>query len=213
LSECEEIVKKVASIKKDDGVEFVLDKISTERIKENAEYEGIRIHLPYKMDTIKGYLSIDIGFGDKIVQGPFEMDFPVLLDMPVPNIYVYSLESAIAEKFEAIVKLNLLTSRMKDFYDIIFIVGKTQFKRKDLKEALTVTFNHRETNLEERFMIYEESFKKNSQKQIQWSSFLERNKLIAEDNFAIVIESIQAFIEPIFSTDKQIWNPNKFIWE
>jgi predicted nucleotidyltransferase component of viral defense system len=213
LSECEEIVKNVASIKMDDGVEFVLDKISTERIKEDAEYEGVRIHLPYRMDTIKGYLSIDIGFGDKIVKGPFEMDFPVLLDMPVPNIFVYSLESAIAEKFEAIVKLNLLTSRMKDFYDIIFIAGKTHFKKKDLKEALTVTFGHRETNLEERFLIYEENYKQNSQKQIQWSSFLERNKLTAENNFANVIESIQVFIEPILSTDKQIWNPTKFIWE
>jgi predicted nucleotidyltransferase component of viral defense system len=213
MSECEEVIKIVASVNADDGVEFVVDKIKTERIKEDAEYEGIRIHLPYKMDTIKGYLSIDIGFGDKIVHGPFEMDFPVILDLPIPNIFVYSLESAVAEKFEAIVKLNFLTSRMKDFYDIIFIAEKTQFKKENLREALTVTFKHRMTNIEERFLIYEESYKQNSQKQIQWSSFLDRNKLTSENNFAKVIELIQSFIEPIFTKEKQVWNPNKFIWE
>lgn len=213
LSECEEVVKSVASIIIEDGVEFVIDKITTERIKEDSDYEGVRIHLPYKMDTIKGYLSIDIGFGDQIVHGPFEMDFPVLLDMPVPNIFVYSLESAVAEKFEAIVKLNFLTSRMKDFYDIIFIAEKTQFTKMDLKEALTVTFGHRETNIEERFLIYKDDYKQNPQKQIQWSSFIERNKLNTERNFAIVIESIQTFIEPIFSHEMQHWNPSKFSWE
>ena len=213
LSECEEVVKSVASIIIEDGVEFVIDKITTERIKEDSDYEGVRIHLPYKMDTIKGYLSIDIGFGDQIVHGPFEMDFPVLLDMPVPNIFVYSLETAVAEKFEAIVKLNFLTSRMKDFYDIIFIAEKTQFTKMDLKEALTVTFGHRKTNIEERFLIYKDDYKQNPQKQIQWSSFIERNKLNTERNFVNVINSIQSFIEPIFSQELQSWNPIKFIWE
>lgn len=213
LSECGEIVKSIASINYDDGVEFVVDNISTERIKEGAEYEGVRIHLPYKMGTIKGYLSIDIGFGDKIVQGPFEMDFPVLLDMPGPNIFVYSLESAVAEKYEAIVKLNILTSRMKDFYDIIFIAENNQFKKKDLKEALTATFNNRETNFEDRFAIYEESYKTNTQKQIQWLSFLERNKLTADNNFTNVVDKIFCFIEPVFSEEKLTWNPGRFMWE
>lgn len=213
LNECKEIIKKVASINADDGVMFLIEQVRTEIIKENSDYEGVRIHLPYKMDTIKGYLSIDIGFGDKIVHGPIAMDFPVLTDMPSPSIFVYSLESAVAEKFEAIVKLNLLTSRMKDFYDILFIAERNQFKSTNLKEALTVTFANRETDIEERYLIYEENFKSNEQKQIQWSSFIVRNKLTSENSFAKVIDSIQSFIEPIFSEKKLEWNPKKFIWE
>lgn len=213
FEECKKIIKNVALLKVEDGVEFIVDKIKTEKIKEDADYEGVRIHLPYKMDTIKGYLSIDIGFGDKIVQGPFAMDFPVLLDMPIPNIMVYSLESAVAEKYEAIVKLNILTSRMKDFYDILFIAERTKIKSSNLKEALTVSFNNRKTNIEERFQIYEDVYKNNLQKQTQWLSFLERNKLTNENSFAKVIDSIQSFIEPIFSEKNLIWNPKKFIWE
>jgi len=165
------------------------------------------------MDTIKGYFSIDIGFGDKIVDGPFEMEFPVLLDFPVPRIIVYSLESVIAEKFEAVVKLNFLTSRMKDFYDILFIVNRTEFNKNILREALSVTFRNRETNIEDRNLIYDQSFKFNSQKQIQWTSFLTRNKLTSENNFSAVIDKINLFIEPIFLNDNKLWNPNKFLWE
>lgn len=213
LNQCKEIIKNIASLKTNDGVIFIVDQIKTEKIKEDANYEGVRIHLPYRMDTIKGRLAIDIGFGDTIVHGPFQMDFPVLLDFPSPNIFVYSLESAVAEKFEAIVKLNFLTSRMKDFYDIIFIAESANFKSDVLKEALTVTFNNRETNIEERFQLYEDSFRTNTQKQIQWLSFLERNKLSGEKNFSKVIDSIQSFIEPVFSGKNLIWYHKKFIWE
>lgn len=213
INDCKEIIKEIASIDAGDGVEFIVDNISTEKIKEDADYEGVRVHLPYKMDTIKGYFSIDIGFGDKIVEGPIEMEFPIILDFPSPHILVYSLESAVAEKFEAIVKLNFLTSRMKDFFDLLFIAERTAFKKNTLKEALLVTFNNRETDLKERHLIYEESFKQNSQKQIQWSSFLERNKLNAENNFSKVIDKIDLFIEPLFGDEaKNNWNKKEWKW-
>jgi hypothetical protein len=45
-------------------------------------------------------------------------DYPVLLGMDCPKIKMYSFESVVAEKYEAIVSLGELNSRMKDFYDI-----------------------------------------------------------------------------------------------
>lgn len=121
------IIKEIVSIKFDDGIQFILDKITAEKIKEGADYEGVRIHLPYKLDTIKGYLSVDIGFGDKITVGPNEINFPSMLDFPHPKILVYSFETVVAEKFESIVNLNFISSRMKDLYDIIFIAANYKF--------------------------------------------------------------------------------------
>ncbi len=213
MNGCKEIIKEIASIDAADGVEFICDNISTEKIKEGEDYEGVRIHLPYKMETVKGYLSIDIGFGDKITSGPVEIEFPILLDFPSPHIFVYSMESAVAEKFEAIVKLNFTTSRMKDFFDLLFIAERTEFKKSTLKEALLITFSNRETDIEERHLIYEDAFKNNTQKQTQWTSFLTRNKLTTEENFAKVVDKINSFIEPVFHDDKQKWNPKKFLWE
>jgi predicted nucleotidyltransferase component of viral defense system len=213
MNECKKAVKEIASIDCSDGVKFMADKISIEKIKEDSDFEGVRVHLPYKMDTIKGYLSIDIGFGDKIVEGPYEMDFPILLDFPSPRIFVYSLESAVAEKYEAIVKLNFVTSRMKDFYDIIFIAERTTFSKIALKDAILVTFKNRGTNIEDRKTIYDTSFKQNFQKQIQWSSFLKLNKLTADIDFSAVVDELASFIEPIFDEKtKNNWDNNSWKW-
>lgn len=214
MDECINVIKEIASIDCGDGVEFVVDKISAEKIKEEEEYEGVRIHLPYRMDTIKGYFSIDIGFGDIIVEGPYEMEYPVMLDFPSPNILVYSMESAVAEKFEAIVKLNFVTSRMKDFFDIIYIAERTGFNKTALKAAIITTFRNRGTNTEDRLMIYEDNFKMNVQKQIQWTSFLRRTNLTAENIFAEVVTKISTFIEPVFNSDAENnWNSKKWKWE
>lgn len=214
VEECTNIIKEIASINIEDGVEFVTENISGKRIKEDADFEGVRIHIPYKMDTIKGYFSIDIGFGDKITNGPFEIEFPVLLDFPSPKIFVYSLESAVAEKFEAIVKLNFITSRMKDFYDLIFIAKINSFNRNMLMDAIIKTFETRGTNLEDRNIIFDEDFRNNIQKQTQWQSFLQLNKLDEKISFSEAIIKIQSFIEPIFSNKlKNNWNPDKWEWE
>ena len=213
IEECKKIISSIASVECEDGVSFLTENISAEFIKEDADYKGVRIHLPYRMDTINSYLSIDIGFGDKIIQGPCELDFPTLLDSPSPNILVYSYESAVAEKFEAIVKLNFLTSRMKDFFDLVFIAERNSFEKNNLKTALETTFNNRGTNLGERAIIFEDKFKQDQNKQIQWTAFLRRNKLNSENNFAEIVERIKQFIEPVFSQDKaQNWNFEEWKW-
>ena len=213
IEECIDVVRDIASVECHDGVEFVVDKITAERIQQKEDNVGIRIHLPCKMDTIKSYLSIDFGFGDKIINGPFEMNFPTLLDFPTPRIMVYSMESAVAEKFEAIVNLNFTTSRMKDFFDLLFIAECNIFEAKTLRNAIMVTFENRGTNIEDRHIIYDISFKEDERKQVQWSSFLKLNKLTSENNFTNVVNRITDFIEPVFVNDTNLrWDSKLWKW-
>lgn len=72
-------------------------------------------------------LQIDIGFGDVIAYGPVNISYPAMLAFSAPQIMAYSLESAIAEKLQAIVSLGLFGSRMKDFYDIWFLIKNRAF--------------------------------------------------------------------------------------
>ncbi|MEE9449556.1 MAG: nucleotidyl transferase AbiEii/AbiGii toxin family protein [Ignavibacteriaceae bacterium] len=214
MEDCKNIISEIVKIYAKDGITFDNEKIKAEFITEETDYNGIRISVPYKMDTIIGNLSIDIGYGDKIVDGPVELDYPSLIGLPSPKLMVYSLESSIAEKFEAIVKLNFQTSRMKDFYDIVFIGGSKSFKSETLKEAFETTFNTRETDLRERKIIYEEEFKNDKTKQVQWNSFITKNKLDADNEFKQVVEKLENFIEPIFVNEKEKkWNPSKWRWE
>jgi predicted nucleotidyltransferase component of viral defense system len=146
---------------------------------------------------------LDIGFGDKITGGPIEIDFPALLDLPAPHLNVYSVENAIAEKFEAIVSLQLQTSRMKDFYDISFFAETYPIKKDLLKKSIIATFDQRGTDKELRKYIYKPNFKDNPEKQIQWLSFLKRNKLTAEDKFSKIVDKIESFLEPVLSDDNK----------
>ncbi len=208
-----EIIEDILNIKSDDGLRFDAESIIAENIVEDNDYQGVRIKFFAYLENARMRMQLDIGFGDMITAGPVEIDFPALLDFPSPHLKVYSIESAIAEKFEAIVSFQLQTSRMKDFYDIIFFAGNYVFQKNILKQAILNTFNYRETNIEQRKYIFDDEFKKNSQKQIQWTAFINRNNLETEENFSVVVENVYSFIQPVFSIHEAVWNPDKFIWE
>jgi predicted nucleotidyltransferase component of viral defense system len=111
----EKIIKEILKLKYEDGVIFDHKTVESENIVEDGDYHGVRIKFYAYIGNIKERIQVDIGFGDKIIAGPVTIDFPVLLDFPVPKLKVYSIESAIAEKFEAIVSLQLLTSPHEGF--------------------------------------------------------------------------------------------------
>lgn len=195
-----QIMNEVISIKVDDGVRFDSESLESEIIKEDTDYRGVRIYCQVYLDRVKIRIHFDIGFGDEIVPEPVSLDFPVLLsDMPKPKLITYTPESAIAEKLEAITKLNFFTSRMKDFYDIYYLANNYKFKPNLLKDAIETTFTNRGTNLMTRKILYDEKFKADSEKQQQWVAFLNRSKININLSFREIIDFIENFIEPIFS--------------
>lgn len=209
------IIKNISSIEYEDGLVFDNKNIGITDIVEDGDYHGVRVKINAKLGTIKERIQIDIGFGDEIVGGPVEMDYPTLLDLPVPKLKVYSLETAIAEKFEAIVSLQLQTSRMKDFYDIYFIALKNSFELSKLHDAIQTTFNNRAADISNADLIFTDNFKFDENKNILWKAFLKRNKLDEAKEFNEVIEFIQNFLQPVYKNVEQnkIWYPNKTIWE
>jgi len=193
-----DVIKEITDNKYNDGIFFQNSDVTSEKITEGKEYEGIRIGLPFSLDTIKSVITIDIGFGDVYYKKPKLMNYPALLEMEYPKIYAYSIETVIAEKLEAIVKLNFQTSRMKDFYDILFIADNFNLKSKDLLISIKKTFLKRNTDINNRKIIYEDEFKNDTIKQKQWNGFLKRIKTDMSDNFYTAINKFESFIEPIF---------------
>ena len=96
---------------------FVLDTIRAERIRDDEAYEGVRVRVEARLGDVRVPLQIDVGLGD-IFPASEELEYPTLLKFAVPKLHAYSKESVVAEKFEAMVKLGMANSRMKDFYDL-----------------------------------------------------------------------------------------------
>ena len=210
------IIREISQINCDDGVHCDAENISIEEITKESEYNGFRIKLDAYLGSIHKVLQLDIGVGDVVVPGPARKDFPTLLKTPSFSILVYSKESMIAEKFETIVRLSFLTSRMKDFYDILFLAEKNNFQSSLLLRALESTFNNRSTLLESRKIIFQSNFKNDREKQAQWSAFLKRHRLQLDETFKSVGDKIESFIEPLFGLDEikkdSVWQPNLWKW-
>ena len=88
----------------------------------------ITIVTPSKGKNARIPLQIDVGFGDVITPGPIELEYPTLFSFPAPKLRAYSKESVVAEKFEAMVKLGIANSRMKDFYDLCVMARQFEFE-------------------------------------------------------------------------------------
>ena len=216
MEEIAQIVDSICAIQVDDGVIFDRNSIATEIINqgEKHEYIGIRTKIDSTLSGIKMKLSIDVGFGDKLETEPLEIEYPVILDLPAPLIKVYSCETVIAEKFETIVKLGIINSRMKDFFDIHFLSQNYSFEMNELKKNILTTFNQRHTDISNRSYIFSDDFKNNENKSIQWEAFLRKNKIKTKEIFSSIIEKIEIFIEPIFQNEnKKKWNIKKSSWE
>ncbi|MGG1558948.1 nucleotidyl transferase AbiEii/AbiGii toxin family protein [Geobacillus thermoleovorans] len=203
----------------EDGVEFDVNGITAERIKEDADYEGVRIKIPASLGKIKKQLQLDIGFGDVVIPKPQEMQYPTLLNMKPPEIRVYSTYSVIAEKFEAMISLSVVNSRMKDFYDIFTLLSTENFDGRVLWEAIFETFQRRGTNLEKEHPVFSPSFAEDESRSKQWKAFLQRTGIKEDLQFPFVMEKIRDFLFPVYDSilneDEffKMWNCQTLKWE
>lgn len=150
------------------------------------------------MDTIKQRIQIDIGFGDKIYPKPMLVKYPVILEMEQPEINAYSIYSAIAEKFEAMIQLSEANSRMKDFYDIYILLSNNEIDKLELEEAIKLTFETRGTIISDNHSIFQEQFYKNQDRLTQWKAFKNKAKIVFNLEFDTVLKLIKIELEPIY---------------
>jgi hypothetical protein len=182
-----------------DGLIFQSDSVKGRRIRDEEEYEGVRLTVTALLGQARIHLQIDIGFGDRIIPAPEEIDFPTLLEFPAPRLKSYTRESVIAEKFEAMVKLGILNSRMKDFFDIWSLSQGFAFEGATLGEAIRSTFATRGTTLPvDAPLALTSEFYDDQQKKAQWKAFLSKAHLDSQGKpLSEIAESIRDFLMPV----------------
>lgn len=180
-----------------DGLIFDISSIKTEAITEDADYDGIRILFVAFLGKARIPMQIDIGFGDAIYPLPKKEVLPTILDFPESTLLCYSKESVIAEKFEAMVSLGHLNSRMKDFFDIWILSRQFDFDGLTLSQAIKKTFETRETRLDEDIVPFSNTFL-TALKQIQWRAFKNKMPLmVMPDTLEEVVSDLKIFLIPV----------------
>lgn len=188
LDELAEAFRGIASISVEDGIEFDTNSVRSQEIRKDAGYMGVRVTLLGSLDKARCPTQFDIGFGDAVTPAPLESDFPVLLEgLPAPRLRVYPRESSIAEKYEALVKLGIANSRMKDYFDLWVLLRDGGVDSETLGQAIHNTFERRGTSLPASTPFgLTDDFAADATKQTQWRAFLAKNKLVAPELTEIV---------------------------
>ena len=182
----------------DDGVEFDAGGVRAEAIREDVAYDGVRVRTQAVIGGMRIPIRIDVGFGDAVTPHPLEVEYPALLDAPPPRLRAYPRETVIAEKFEAIVSLGFINSRMKDFHDIWVLSEHFAFERDALAAAIRATFERRGTELPIAVPPgLGDEFAADALKATQWTAFLRRDRLAADGRaLADVVARLRDFLMP-----------------
>ena len=139
------------------------------------KYKGVSFQLLGLVKNTKTPFNVDIGIGDVIVPDPEKLLIPVQLEDFKPAwILTYSLESTIAEKFEALIQRQQLTSRMKDIYDIYYLSNQFDFDGNLLQQAILQTITNRKTFYEPDSLDKVIALSDDPDIQIRWRQFLYR---------------------------------------
>jgi len=190
-----------------------------EEISPQRKYRGVSAQVIGTIKNVRVLFNVDIGVGDVIVPKPQLRTINTQLpDFEAPEISTYSLESTIAEKFDAILQRFELTGRMKDFYDIYYLARTFDFDGSKLQTAIFETLQKRGT-------VYEkDSFKRIIQladdvdMQSKWRYFL---RTVKDEGLelSMVINEIAVFLEPVYDAIvaevewQEVWNCKACVWE
>lgn len=205
----------------EDGLEFLPDLVRGVTIKEGEEYEGVRITLMAMLGIAKIPLQVDVGFGDVITPIAEKATLPTLLNMPAAQLLAYPRETVVAEKCQAIVKLGMANSRLKDFYDLWYLAANFDFDGSLLSEAVEATFKRRETSIPSEVPIgLTPAYYDNPARQAQWRAFSNKSNLPGNQvpSFEAIVVILTSFLIPILtslsgkSVFNQLWDHTKISW-
>jgi len=214
-----EIFKKICCQEcQEDGLIFFPESIEGKKIKEGEEYEGVSFSLRGKLGSARVQVLVDIGFGDAVTPPAVEREIEtfLFLNLPLPSLLIYPPETVIAEKFQVMVSLSIMNSRVKDFYDIWYLSKTFEFHGDLLCEALKATFKRRNTQLPEIVPpALTDEFAQDPNKQTQWTAFVNKTQPKLTISWSEIIADLIIFIMPPSSTAaqqkefNQNWCPEK----
>ena len=190
------VVDSIINIDVDDGIEFEIKDISY--IREDDEYENFRVSLIANIGKTKNPMKLDLTTGDAITPREIEYSYPCIFHEKNIEVLAYPIETIIAEKYESIIKRNITTTRMRDFYDLytLYNLKKREIDIDILRIAIKRTALKRESS--QVISIAEEiieDIRNDSYLKKLWDVYVSENKYIGDLSFDNVVDVINIIYE------------------
>lgn len=189
-----EVLIEILNIDVNDGVKFEIK--NSKPIREDDDYGGLKYKLLAKFDNLRVNLSIDIATGDLITPREIEYDYKMMFEDRSLKIMTYNIESIIAEKFQTVIVRGILNSRMKDYYDLYYLITYEKYSKDNLKEAIIKTFKKRNTDINSIDKIIEEIKQSEFTKEL-WIEYTKKHQYVKSLKFEEIIRKINTISEII----------------
>ena len=192
------VISKIINTVVDDGIEFEITGIS--HIREEDEYENFRVNLIAEFGKIKNDMKIDITTGDAITPKEMEYLYPCMFQNESIRVLAYPLETILAEKYESVIKRNIATTRMRDFYDLynLYNLRKEEIDFDTLKQAIISTSNRRESlSLIKEAMEIIEDIKEDYYLKELWKVYLADNLYVGDLDFLETVKIVEIIADKI----------------
>ncbi len=140
------VVHDIAAIEADDGLVFKLDTISTQEIREHADYPAFRVRVAASIGPWSGSAVWDVSTGDPMVPPPQQVTIDRVLGDPI-SLLGYAPETTIAEKGVTILERGITSTRWRDYVDIVQL-ARQGFDPDALLRSARAVAHHRGVTLE-----------------------------------------------------------------
>ena len=186
------VVNSIINIEVNDGIQFEIKDVNY--IRESDEYENFRVSLVANIGKTKNPMKLDLTTGDTITPREIEYSYPCIFHEKNIEVLAYPVETIIAEKYESIIKRNITTTRMRDFYDLytLYNLKKSEIDIDILSTAIKRTSSRRES-LELMKIANEiiEDIQNDPYLKELWDVYVSENKYIGDLSFDEVVDVIK----------------------
>ena len=208
------VVREIAGVSLEDGVEFNPEQATAEVIREERDYSGVRVTLGGTLSRATVRLHVDVNVGDPIWPEPQHVSLPRLLD-GVLQVRGYPLEMVLAEKVATAIARGTANTRWRDFVDLYALAMRHPVSGATLRASLDRVAQHRKLTLAPLASVlvgYSEIA------QARWVAWLRKQRLetTIPTEFSAVLDYVVSFTDPVITgqvRDRGSWDPVQRRWQ
>lgn len=184
-------VEEICAVAIDDDVTFKVG--ATEPIRKDDPYGGFCVKIEAKYESIVAPLSIDVSTGDAITPQAVRYSFREIFDEANSfELWVYNIETVLAEKAETILSRGVFSTRPRDYYDIYILTKTQEFDPALFRKALSATAAHRNsTEAIADIQMIMETIESNEALQKSWEKYRRQFAYAADISFEEVVRSLR----------------------
>lgn len=208
------LIKSVLAVplSDDDGIEFAPDTATSEVIRDDAHYSGVRVSSNANMATSRNRFHVDVNVGDPIVPKPAIVSVPRLIGGDTIRLKGYPVHMVHAEKIVTAVQRGVAKTRWRDFGDIWTLSRSRAVAGPDLQRAIREVARHRRAELS---ALSDALDGYADLAQARWEAWRRRqNREELPAQLGDLLTEVIAFAEPAITGDLKDmrWNPNDRQW-